>query len=472
MSTRQQRNLLNTFVGIILIFSSLSLWAQIPSTGSLTPEVIQSLRKSFKLDAHTKAIMNAVTHNDVKKLALNRQIIAGYDSLFSHRIETGKVTNQQKSGRCWLFAGLNIMRPIVQRKLNLKSFEFSENYLFFWDKMEKANFFLESILKTRTRNICDREVEFLLKHPFPDGGQWNFVVALINKYGVVPKNIMPESQHSNNTRVMNGLISRKLRQDAAILRQMSEKGKSKSELRARKTEMLAEIYRMLVLNLGMPPVKFQWRYKDKNGNLSEPKTYTPLEFFHQVVDISLDDYVCLYNCPAHPYNKLYQINLDRNMVEHPNLTFININIDSLKAVTLRSVLANEPVWFGCDVGKESYIARGIMTPSIYDYEAIYDVDLKLNKKDRILYHDSVPTHAMVFVGVDLVEGKPVKWLVENSWGMKRGCKGYLIMFDKWFDDYVYEVVINKKYLSPSVLALLKTKPIVLPPWDPMYSLLE
>ena len=468
----RRHNWFGAFIGVVLVFSSGVLEAQTSKDGAITPKMIQTLRESFKLDTHTRAIMNAVTHNDVKKLALNRQMIADYDSLFSHRIETGAITNQKRSGRCWLFAGLNIMRPIVRKKLNLKSFEFSENYLFFWDKMEKANLFLESIIKTRKRDIRDREVEFLLKRPFPDGGQWNFVVALINKYGAMPKRVMPESQHSNNTRLMNGFISRKLRQSAAILRQISQEGKGESELRLHKTEILTEIYHMLAIHLGVPPVEFQWRYKNKDGDLSEPKTYTPLEFFHQVVGINLDDYVCLYNCPVHPYNKLFQINLDKNMVDHPNLTFININIDSLKAFTLRSVLADEPVWFGCDVGKDSYIDRGIMMPSIYDYEAIYGVNFSLTKKERILYHDSIPTHAMVFVGVDLADSKPVKWLVENSWGVKRCSKGYFVMFDKWFDEYVYEVIINKKYLPPSVLALLKTKPTVLPPWDPMYSLLE
>ncbi|GBE28802.1 aminopeptidase C [bacterium BMS3Bbin03] len=460
------------FIGVILVFSLGTLQAQTIKDGALTPKMIQTFRESFKLNAHTRAVMNAVTRNDVSKLALNRRMLTGYDSLFSHRIKTGAITNQKRSGRCWLFAGLNILRPVVRKKLDTKHFEFSESYPFFWDKMEKANFFLESIIKTRKRDLSDRKVEFLLKHPFPDGGQWNFVVALIEKYGVVPGSIMPESRQSSNTGLMNRLVSRKLRKDAAVLRQMSQKGERVPKLRARKTEMLGEIYHILALNFGVPPTQFRWRYKDKNGNLSKTKTYTPQEFFHQVVDVNLNDYVSLYNCPTHPYNKLFQISLDRNMANYSDLTFININIDSLKAFTRRSILADEPVWFGCDVGKESDIGRGILAPAIYDYSDIYGVNFKLTKKERILYHDSVPTHAMVFTGVDIANGKPVKWLVENSWGAKAGSKGYLIMFDKWFNDYVYEVVINKKYLPPSVLALLKTRPVVLPPWDPMYALLQ
>ncbi|NOY59228.1 MAG: hypothetical protein GXO75_09880, partial [Calditrichaeota bacterium] len=304
----------------ILLFSSLTaLQARTNKEGAITPKMIQAFQQSLKMDTHTRAAMNAVTANDVKKLALNREMLAGYDSLFSHRIKTKGITNQERSGRCWLFAGLNIMRPIVRKKLKLENFEFSEVYPFFWDKMEKANLFLESIIKTRKRKIDDRKVEFLLKHPFPDGGQWNFVVALVNKYGVVPKGIMPETKQSSNTGLLNALVSRKLRKDAALLRGMDKNGKSLSELRVRKQEMLSEIYRILAINFGTPPSTFQWRYKDKNDSLSTLKTYTPLEFFHQVVNVNLDNYVCLYNCPTHPYNRLFKITLDRNMINYSDM---------------------------------------------------------------------------------------------------------------------------------------------------------
>ncbi len=447
-----------------------SLWAQSSQDGAITPEMIRNFESSFKIDSHTRAIMNAVTTNDVKKLALNHQMLVNYDSLFSHRIKTQGITNQARSGRCWLFAGLNILRPVARKKLHAKSFEFSESYPFFWDKLEKANFFLESIIETRKKPLSDRKVDFLLKHPFPDGGQWNFVVALVKKYGLVPKSVMPETHQSSNTGVMNQLISRKLRKDVAILREMSKNRSSLAKLRKQKTVMLGEIYKMLAINFGIPPTQFQWRYKDKDGKLTPLKTYTPKSFFEQVVGKNLDDYICLYNTPNHPYYKLYQISLDRNMANYSDMTFINLPIDSLKSATFRSVMADEPVWFGCDVGKDSYIKRGIMAPAIYDYADIYGVDFSMSKKDRVLYRESVPTHAMVFTGVDVQDQKPNKWLVENSWGTKAGSKGFLIMYDKWFDNYVYEVVINKKYLPQSVLKILKTKPIVLPPWDPMYAI--
>ncbi len=464
-------NWIIVFVGIMLMFNLNNFKAQTTNNSGITPQMIQKFRNSFKLNAHNRALINAVTNNSVKKLVVNRKMIAGYDNHFSKRIKIGSITNQEKSGRCWLFAGLNIMRPIVRKKLGLKNFEFSESYSSFWDKLEKANFFLESIIKTRKLGIRNRKVEFILKNPFSDGGQWSYVVDLIQKYGVVPKNIMPETQQSSKTGVMNMLISRKLRQDAVILRRMSKEGKSLTQLRNRKTEMLEKIYHILVINFGVPPVKFQWRYKNKKGKLSQYVNYTPVEFFHKVVGVNLNNYVSLFNVPTKPYNKLYQVQLDRDMANSSNLTFININIDSVRAYTLRSVLANEPVWFGCDVGKELYMSKGILAPTIYDYSDLYGMNFNLTKKEQILYHDSVPTHAMVFTGVDVIKGKPVKWLVENSWGPKAGNKGYLTMFNKWFNHYVYNVIINKKYLPKSVLGLLKTTPIVLPPWDPMYSIL-
>jgi len=467
----KRMNVILWIAGLFMVIGFGSLWAQSSQEGAITPKMIQSFKSSFKIDSHTRAIMNAVTSNDIKKLALNHQMLMNYDSLFSHRIKTHGITNQARSGRCWLFAGLNILRPVAQKKLNAKNFEFSENYPFFWDKLEKANFFLESIIKTRKKPLSDRKVDFLLKHPFPDGGQWNFVVALIKKYGLVPKTVMPETHQSSNTGVMNQLINRKLRKDAATLRQMSKNGSPVKKLRQQKTAMLGEIYRMLAINFGVPPTEFQWRYKDKDGKLTPLKTYTPKSFFNQVVGLNLDNYVCLYNTPNHPYNKLFQISLDRNMANYSDMIFVNLPIDSLKSAAFRSIMADEPVWFGCDVGKDSYIKRGIMAPAIYDYSDIYGVDFSLSKKDRVLYRDSVPTHAMVFTGVDVQNKKPDKWLVENSWGTKAGSKGFLIMYDKWFNNYVYEVVINKKYLPQSVLKILKTKPIVLPPWDPMYAIL-
>lgn len=452
---------------ILLLGSSVVIWGKKSKEGALTSDVIREVRQSFKMDTSTRALMNALTNNDIKKLALNRQMYVTHDNLFNHKIKTKGITNQKSSGRCWLFAGLNIMRPRVIERCELKEFEFSQSYLFFWDKFEKANTFLELIIETKDRDPLDRELQMILESPFSDGGLWIYVVELIEKYGVVPKSVMPESEQTSKTGMMDRLVSRKLRQDGAILREMSQNGAMVPQLRERKVEMLKEIYRMLALNFGVPPKKFQWRYESKDSVVSEVKTYTPQSFFKEVVDVDLRDYVPIYNHTLRPYNKLYQMRLARNIYDRPDNVFINLDTEQMREFALKQLLDNQPVYFACDVGKEDSYEHGIMSPKIYDFEAIYGTDFAMSKADKFRYRESRSTHAMVFVGVDTLEGKPTKWLVENSWGDKKGDKGYWTMYDEWFDEYVYKVIINKKYLPKRVLDILKTEPIELPPWDPM-----
>jgi bleomycin hydrolase len=447
--------------------SSIKSWGKNNKEGALSPDVIREVRQSFKMDTSNRALMNALTNNEIKKLALNREMYVAHDNLFNHKIKTKGMTNQKKSGRCWLFAGLNTMRPKVIEKYNLKEFEFSQPYLFFWDKFEKANTFLELIIETRERDHLDRELQMILKSPFPDGGLWIYVVELIEKYGVVPKSVMPESEQTSSTGMMDRLISRKLRQDAAILREMSQNGTTVPELRTRKVEMLKDIYRMLILHIGVPPTEFKWRYETKDSVISEVKTCTPKSFFEEVVDVNLRDFVPIYNHSLRPYDKLYRMHLSRNIYDRPDNTIINLDTQQMREFALKQLLDNQPVYFGCDVSKEDSYEHGIMSPKIYDYEALYGLDFTMTKADKFRYQESRSTHAMVFVGVDTLEGEPTKWLVENSWGDKKGDKGYWTMYDEWFDEYVYKVIINKKYLPKRVLDILKTEPIVIPPWDPM-----
>jgi bleomycin hydrolase len=438
--------------------------------GALTPDMLAQIQQSFKLDAPSKAMLNAVTANNIKSMALDRSTAISSNTHFSHKIKTEGITNQKSSGRCWLFAGLNIMRPVAMTSLNKKGFEFSQNYLFFYDKLEKANLFLEAIIRTAEKPTDEREVEWLLNHALPDGGQWNLVIALIEKYGVVPADVMPETESSSNTGTMNAMISRKLHQDAAMLRQMHQQGIAGETLQRTKLDMLKEVYRMLVFHLGIPPASFEWRYEDKDGKVTDPVSYTPQEFYKKFVNLNLDDYVCLHSVPSKQFNKLYQIQYNRDLFDKPNMTFANVQIDKLKELTLKSVLANDPVWFGCDVGKESDSKTGVMKVGLYDYESIYGVSLKLSKADRVLYQESVPSHAMVFIGVDVVNGKPEKWLVENSWGATAGNNGTFTMYDSWYDEYMFAIVIHKKYLPKDVLDIFKQKAEMLPPWDPMFSM--
>jgi bleomycin hydrolase len=359
----------------------------------------------------------------------------------------------------------------VIAKYNLDEFEFSENHLFFWDKLEKANLFLEAMIERRDRDLQDREIDWLWEHPCPDGGQWNGFVELVKKYGVVPSAVMPENEQSKESRVWSGLLSRKLRKDAIELREMHDRGKDLKDLRARKMDMLEEVYRVLAVSLGDPPTEFVWRYEDKDGNVSEPKRYTPKEFFEEVVGSDLDEYVYFLNHPTQPYGRMYEIQFDRGMWDRPNMTVANVSAEDLKDYTLKSVLDGEPVWFGCDVGKEHHRDKGIgmMASGVYRYDAVYGVDFSMTKEERILSRDGVPSHAMVLMGVDMDGDRPVKWLVENSWGTDYGDEGMWMLSDRWFDDYVYGAVVHKKHVPKKVLDLLKTKPVLLPPWDPMFD---
>ncbi|MDQ7825588.1 MAG: C1 family peptidase [Candidatus Eremiobacteraeota bacterium] len=435
--------------------------------GAITPELRVRMEGALPRDSRTKANINAVTVNSINTLVINRDMVTGHSNIYSQKIDTGRITNQKVSGRCWLFSSLNMLRQPMLKKYQVDTFEFSENYLTFWDKMEKANFFLEAIIATETRDLRDRMVQQLLREPFEDGGQWNYTVALVKKYGIVPKSAMDESYHSSNTGIMDRVVCSLLRKDASLLRKMHSEGKSGKEQRTCKEAMLIEVYRVLTYCLGTPPGNFEWRYEDKSKKASIPKTYTPQEYYQKELGAVLDDYVFLYSCPTWPFNRLYQIDLDRNMVEMQNMTFINIEMNELKDIARKSVEAGEPVWFGCDSSKDMDRDSGIMRHGFFDYGSLFGIDLSMSKEDRVSYHDSTPSHDMVLMGVDIVDGRVRKWLVENSWGKERGNDGYFSMYESWFDEYVYAMVVKKKHVSQATLNLLKTKPIVLPEDDPM-----
>jgi len=447
-----------------ILFINMPGFALVPE--KLTPDVINELKTSVTFDAEMKALINAVTNNDVKELAFNRELFTKYNDIFNLKIDTHGITNQKSSGRCWLFAGLNIMRPAVMKKFNLSSFEFSENYLFFWDKLEKANMFLEAMIMTRDRDIDDRELQTLLSNPVPDGGWWNYVVGLIEKYGAVPKEIMPETKNSSNTRMMNAILNTMMRQDAVLIRKLARQGKKEAAIRAQKLQMLKDVYRLLIVHLGQPPEEFTWRCEDKDHKIIE-ETYTPLSFYEEAVGFDLRNYVSILDHPAHPYNKHYRINFCRNMPDITDMDFINLKIEKLKNFAFKALLDKEPVWFAADISKENDNKNGILAVGIYDYESLLNVNARLTKAERVLYRASTPNHAMVFVGVDTLNGRPQKWLVENSWGTDRGNKGLWTMYDDWFDEYVFAVIIHRKHLPENVLKLLKTKPETLPAWDPM-----
>jgi bleomycin hydrolase len=433
---REMKAKILNYALVVALFFMLYHPLSVAGDGGLNDATVSKIRQSYNMDSQTEAMYNAITNNDINDLALNRNLLREHNELFSHKIKTKGITNQKSSGRCWLFAGLNIMRPAVIKKYKLNKFEFSQPYLQFWDKMEKANNFLEHMIQFRDRDPQDREMEILLRNPIPDGGWWQYVVALIEKYGAVPLEIMPETNSSEKTRMMNKHLSEKLRMDAVKLRELGGEGQPVDELRAEKEAMLRDIYKILAMNMGEPPTEFVWRYEDKDSTVSAAKTYTPQSFYKDFVDFDLSRYVSLFNDPTKDYGIHYAISLTRNIFDGKDVDYANVEIGKLKELAMESVLEDEPVWFACDVGKDQNKDNGIMAMDIYDYGSIYDVDLGLSKSDRVRFRDSAPNHAMVFVGVDIKDDKPVKWLVENSWGKDNGRDGYWTLYDTWFDNHV------------------------------------
>jgi len=441
-------------------------------SSSISSDLIDRCAQEYEGNPQNKIMQRAIIKNGIRDISISHEPAIDMQYTFSHEIETGQITAQKSSGRCWLFAGLNTLRLAVMRKLNLETFEFSQNYAMFWDKLEKANYFLESILETVEEEVDGRLVMWLLGAPVNDGGQWDMFINLLEKYGAVPKHIMPETFQSGNTGIMNYLLTLKLREDAARLREAFRAGQSMDELRAMKEEMLGEVYRILCRSLGTPPQRFDFEYRDKDKQFHRDADLTPQGFLHKYVDVKLDDYVSVINAPTadKPYGKTYTVQYLGNVRGGGIVLYLNVDIQTLKQAALAQLMDGEPVWFGCDVGKMMDRDSGIMDMGMFDYGSALDVEFGLNKAERLDYRESAMSHAMVFTGVNVVDGQPVRWKVENSWGKEPGNEGWFIMSDAWFDEYLYQVVVNKKYLSQELLEALKQEPIQLKPWDPMGSL--
>jgi bleomycin hydrolase len=454
---------------LLLIFAAMGgyVLADEPPVG-LTPSQVNDLLNAIQMDGQTRAAMNAVTNNDIKDLALNRDIVAVNDDVFSFKLPTKGITDQESSGRCWMFAGLNLMRQTVVKKYNLEDFELSESYLAFWDLLEKSNVFLEYIIETRNRDILDRELDKRLDEPIDDGGYWGYVVNLLEKYGVVPKKFMAETHSSSNTGRMTYILTTMLRRDASLLRSWAAEGKTEADLRSEKPKMLKDVLRVLVINYGLPPSQFEWRTTDSTGKTTAPVTYTPQKFYTDVIGLDLSDYVSLGSYPIHPFGKNYSIITSRSMADKPEESLVNVDAQQMKSYALKALLDSNRVWFGCDVGHEANGKKGLLVRGL----ELFGVKLDMTKTERLNYRDESNNHSMVLVGVDVVDGKPRKWRVENSWGKDRGDEGFFAMSDDWFDEYVLNVIVPKKYLPDDVLAIAKEKPIPLPPWDPVWESLR
>ena len=437
----------------------------------VTPEQIARFRSAFDADPHAKVVQNAVTASDVLNVALNREIVANTDFTFSIKLDDWKVTNQKSSGRCWLFAMLNLFRAGAMKEMGLKEFEFSQAHIHFWDKFERANHFLQAIVQTADRPLDDRTVAFLLDHPLDDGGQWNMAINLVRKHGLVPKAAYPESVSSSATRRMNAALNHMPRTSAMELRNMTDGGATDAEIESHKDARLADVWRVLCIHLGTPPETFDWQWRDKDDKFHREGEMTPQEFAQKFVTIDYEDYVCLVHDPRNPTLETYTVDFLQNVEGGPPVVYLNIDMEDMKDITKRILEDGIPVWMGCDVGKQMHRQRGLWDAELFSFKEMYGMEFGLEKADRLRYHQTMMTHAMLFTGVDIVDGDARRWRVENSWGDKKsGIKGFFTMNDSWFDEYMFEIAAPSSYLTDEMRAALSKEPHVLSPWDPMGSL--
>ncbi len=455
-----------TVICVAMLLAGMSGVSAQNKEGGISEAMLERIRSGYAATPEQKAVKNALASNSIAALAVNSENLAMCDTHFSHRVTTRGITNQKSSGRCWLFTGLNVLRAKMIREYDLPEFEFSQNYCSFYDLLEKSNLFLQAVIDTRDAGLDDRKVDWLMKNPIGDGGQFTGVSNLIMKYGVVPKSAMPETYQSDNTIGMTSILKQKLREYALELRAMQP-----AKIQERKTEMLTEIYRILVECLGVPPTEFEWTYYDKSGNEVTRRTYTPKSFYDEFIGEDLErNYVMIMNDPSREYGKVYEIEYDRHVYDGENWLYVNLPIERIKEIAIASIKDNTAMYFSCDVGKFMDRAKGTLDLKNFDYESLFATSFPMDKRERIQTFASGSSHAMTLIAVDLNEAEdPVKWMVENSWGASSGYQGCLIMTDEWFDEYMFRLVAERKYVPEDVLKMLDQKPTLLPAWDPMFS---
>ena len=437
---------------------------------TITKKQVSVLRKDFAANPANKVAQNAVTNVQLPDLTLNRDLVQNIDTSFSIKLDDWKVTSQKRSGRCWLFAALNLFRVGAMKKMKLKNFEFSQAHLHFWDKFERSNHLLEAIIETAERPIDDRTIHFLLSDPIGDGGQWNMAMNLIRKYGLVPKSAYPESNTSSATRWMNTELKSILRTSACEIRGILSRGGTVDEAREHKEKRVADIWNMLCIHLGTPPETFDWQWRDKDNKFHRMGKMTPKQFAEEYVDIDWENYVCIVNDPRNEYYRTYTVDYLQNVAGGPPVVYLNVPSKEMKAINQKLLEDGIPVWMGCDVGKEMERKKGLWDANLFDVGGLYGVEYGMDKADRLRHNQTMMTHAMLFTGVDVVDGKARRWRVENSWGGDTGQKGYYTMNDSWYDEHMFEIAAPISYLNEKMVAGLEGEPVVLPAWDPMGSL--
>ena len=462
------------------IFLSLGLvvvWTATAQTkdGGISAQMLQQIEKQSAPTASDRALRNALAANAIDNLAKNQATAGELDTHFSVETKKQSITDQKSSGRCWMFSGLNVLRSNFAKRTDSLSVELSQDYLFFWDQLEKANLMLQGVIDTAKEPIDAQRVQFFFHYPISDGGTFCGVADLAEKYGLVPAAVCPETYSAENTSKMASVIKSKLREMGLELRRMVADGKKVSAIQQRKTEMLSEVYYMLTITLGEPVKEFSFAFKDKNGKtVSAPKKYTPKEFYQEIVGGPLNGtFIMVMNDPRREYYKTYEVEYDRHTYDGHNWKYLNLPMEDIETLAIASLKDGRKLYSSYDVAKQLDRKRGYCDLNNYDYESLFNTTFKMSKAERISTFDSGSTHAMTLAAVDLNQnGEPLKWKAENSWGASWGQQGCLIMTDRWFREYMFRLVVDKQYVSEKLLKDYDQKPIMVMPEDPLFQMDE